>query len=168
MPPLRDRGDDVNLLADHFLHLFSMKFKKGFRGLSPEVRDLFLRYRWPGNVREIKNLLERIVLLEDAEVLEARHLPSEFLERSEAPAARRDVAPDEKKEGVRSIAGSGSHMRTLQEIEEEHILRVLARCNGNKSQAARVLGLSRQGLLDRLKRTSLLEKMPSFLTSQDS
>jgi len=157
LPPLRERGDDVNILADHFLHLFSTKFKKGFKGVSPEVQELFLSYRWPGNVREIRNLLERIVLLEDGERLEPFHLPSEFLGRT------RTGAPRSEKESESKLFA----LRSLEEVEEEHILRVLAHCQGNKSQAARVLGLSRQGLLDRLKRTSLLEKMPAFLACQD-
>jgi two-component system response regulator AtoC len=158
IPPLRDRGEDVNLIAEHFLRLFSFEFKKQFRGLSPEVRDLFLRYRWPGNVRELRNLLERIVLLEDGDLLENRHLPSEFIERSRGAARSSTAAP-----------GEGTPwMRSLQEVEEEHIFRVLAHCNGNKSQAARVLGLSRQGLLDRLKRLAHRDRLPSSLASPEN
>ncbi len=149
LPPLRERGDDVNLLAEHFLRRFSFEFKKGFRGLSADVRDLFLSYRWPGNVRELRNLLERIVLLEDGETLEPKHLPSEFLER-----ARGNVRAEQRPLSDELV------LRSLHEIEEEHIMRVLTHCKGNKSQAARVLGLSRQGLLDRLKRSSLLERCP--------
>lgn len=149
LPPLRERGDDINLLAEHFLQSFAVKFRKGFRRLSPQVQDLFLGYRWPGNVRELRNLLERIVLLEDGEVLETKHLPSEYLGRAHGAPHSDDEAS----------ATSGWQMRSLQEVEEEHILRVLAHCKGNKSHAARALGLSRQGLLDRLKRTSLLERM---------
>lgn len=148
LPPLRERDEDVNLLAEHFLQTFALKFRKGFRKLSPEVQDLFLGYRWPGNVRELRNLIERIVLLEDGEELEPRHLPSEFLGRTRG-AARGDEEP----------AAESDAMRTLQDVEEEHILRVLSHCKGNKSHAARVLGLSRQGLLDRLKRTSLLDRV---------
>lgn len=148
LPPLRERDEDVNLLAEHFLQTFALKFRKGFRKLSPEVQDLFLGYRWPGNVRELRNLIERIVLLEDGEELEPRHLPSEFLGRTRG-AAR----------GDEERAAESDAMRTLQVVEEEHILRVLSHCKGNKSHAARVLGLSRQGLLDRLKRTSLLDRV---------
>jgi DNA-binding NtrC family response regulator len=147
LPPLRERGDDVNLLAEHFLQSFAVKFRKGFRYVSPEVKGLFLGYRWPGNVRELRNLVERIVLLEDGVGLEPRHLPSEFLGRAhESP--RVDATSDP----------ASSPLRSLQDVEEEHILRVLSYCRGNKSQAARVLGLSRQGLLERLKRTALLDR----------
>lgn len=156
LPPVRERGDDVNLLAEHFLRRFSFEFKRGFKGMSPQVRDLFLSYRWPGNVRELRNLLERIVLLEDGELLEPGHLPAEFLERAHGQVRR----------PLENEGEDGDWQRSLNEVEEEHIVRVLAHCNGNKSQAARILGLSRQGLLDRLKRSSLLDRMPSFLTCQ--
>ncbi|HEX9156891.1 MAG TPA: sigma-54 dependent transcriptional regulator [Syntrophales bacterium] len=147
IPPLRDRGDDVNLLAEHFLHSFSAKFKKGFRNVSPEVQDLFRRYRWPGNVREVRNLLERVILLEDGDTLEPQHLPSEFVGRTRGAQRSEPL-----------IETGQNPLCSLQEVEEQHILRVLAHCEGNKSRAARVLGLSRQGLLDRLKRTDLLKR----------
>ncbi|MBD3161067.1 MAG: response regulator [Candidatus Eisenbacteria bacterium] len=158
MPPLREREEDVNLLAVYFLRRFSFEMKKGFRDLSPEVRELFLRYRWPGNVRELRNLIERIVLLEDGETLLSQHLPSEFLERAESGEDRAEATRAEE----------SAWNRTLHDVEEEHIARVLVACEGNKSQAARVLGLSRQGLLDRLKRSAHLEKVSSSLTCQNS
>jgi two-component system, NtrC family, response regulator AtoC len=153
LPPLRDREGDVNLLAEGFLRELAFEFKKGFRGLSPKVRDLFLSYGWPGNVRELRNLLERIVLLEDGEFLEPKHLPAEFLERAQGGRVADSPADT-----------SGGSLRTLQEIEDEHILRVLGHCKGNKSQAARVLGLSRQGLIERLKRSALIERVSTSLT----
>ncbi len=148
LPPLRARGEDVNLLAEHFLRVFSAKFRKQFRGLSSEVRDLFLSYAWPGNVRELRNLLERIVLLEEGEVVEPRHLPSEFLGRTRI-SGKADAPVHGDPAAV---------LRSLEEVEEEHILRVLRHCGGNKSHAARILGISRQGLIERIKRTALLEK----------
>jgi two-component system, NtrC family, response regulator AtoC len=157
LPPLRNREEDVNLLAESFLREFAFEFKKGFRRLSPEVRDLFLRYRWQGNVRELRNLLERIVLLEDGETLESTHLPTEFLERARGRGRTDRVAED-----------GNEKLRTLQEVEDEHILRVLGHCNGNKSQAARVLGVSRQGLIERLKRSALLDRSHSPLTCPDN
>jgi transcriptional regulator with PAS, ATPase and Fis domain len=157
LPPLRDREEDVNLLAEHFLSRFAFEFKKGFRGMSPDVRDLFLRYQWPGNVRELRNLLERIVLLEEGEMLDPKHLPSEFLERSQGAS--------------KTIKRNGSEvgdLPTLEEVENEHILRVLQHCRGNKSHAARILGLSRQGLIERVKRSDLADRLSILLTSQNS
>src|SRR5437867_7410626 len=145
LPPLRERGDDVILLARHFLALYNDKFRKRFLALDPEVEAIFRSYGWPGNVRELRNLLERIVLLEDDEILREDHLPGEMVAQFEAvPRVLRDAlaARGEGEEG----------MSTLAEVEQEHILRVLEHSEGNRSRAARVLGISRQSLIERLKR----------------
>jgi len=78
LPTLRDRGDDVLVLARHFLREFARKFQKRFQDVSPEAAERLLGYSWPGNVRELRNLIERVVLLEEGETLIAEHLPSEF------------------------------------------------------------------------------------------
>ncbi len=145
LPPLRERGDDVLLLARHFLALYDEKFRKQFHSVAPEVETIFRGYRWPGNVRELRNLLERIVLLEDDEVLREDHLPAEMVAQVEAvPRALRDA--------LAARAEGESEMPTLAEVEQEHILRVLEHTEGNRSQAARLLGISRQSLIERLKR----------------
>jgi len=138
LPALRGRGDDVLLLADHFLRDFSRKFQKQFTGLSPEVEQLMKAYAWPGNVRELRNLIERVVLLEEGEQLLAAHLPAELLGR-----ARTDVPA----RGHEAIT-----VPTLAEMEADHINEVLRLTDGNKSRAARILGISRQGLIEKLRR----------------
>ncbi|MBD3337187.1 MAG: response regulator [Candidatus Eisenbacteria bacterium] len=158
LPPLRERGQDILLLTEHFLDLFNQKFHKSFRGISQEAQDVLLRYRWPGNVRELKNLLERIVLLEEGRRLELRHLPAELLRLpQDAPAEKDETARAADAESAEPLGApppdeDGAELRTLREIGEDHIMRVLQAVNGNKSHAARILGLSRQGLLDRLRR----------------
>ncbi len=145
LPPLRERGDDVVLLARHFLALYNEKFRKRFLSLDPEVEAIFRAYPWPGNVRELRNLLERIVLLENDEVLREDHLPGDMVAQVEAvPRVLRDAlaARGEGEEG----------MPTLAEVEQDHILRVLESTEGNRSRAARILGISRQSLIERLKR----------------
>ncbi len=145
LPPLRERGDDVLLLARHFLGLYSEKFRKRFRGIAPEVESLLRTYRWPGNVRELRNLLERIVLLEDDELLREDHLPGEMVAQIESvPRVLRDA--------LAARAEGEPGMPTLLEVEQEHILKVLEFTEGNRSQAARVLGISRQSLIERLKK----------------
>ena len=138
LPPLRDRGDDILLLGRHFVREFSRKFQKRFEDLSPGVQTLFLGYRWPGNVRELKNLIERVVLLEDGEQLEVEHLPAEL--------AGRRVAGDE-----------AIPLPTLAQMEADHISEVLRLTAGNKSRAARILGISRQGLIEKLRRLRVEE-----------
>ena len=139
LPPLNERGDDVLLLARHFLREFSRQFQKDFRDITPDAARLLLSYRWPGNVRELRNLIERVVLLEDGRQLELDHLPAEV--------AGRRLASDH------SIA-----LPTLAQIEADHIAEVLRLTAGNKSRAARVLGISRQGLIEKLRRSRMLDE----------
>ena len=142
LPPLRDRGDDILLLARHFLAEFSRKFGKHFADLAPAAGGLFLAYQWPGNVRELRNLVERVALLEEGERLELEHLPPELTGQRVTNAG----GPDE------SLA-----LPTLAQMEAEHINEVLRLTAGNKSRAARILGISRQGLIEKIRRLRIDE-----------
>ena len=146
LPSLRDRGEDVLLLARHFMREFSRKFQKGFRDFTPEAVTALLAYPWPGNVRELKNLIERVVLLEEGELIDAEHLPPEMLGRRHPPASSSAAA-------VRDVLSPP----TLAQIEAEHINDVLRLTSGNKSRAARILGISRQGLIEKLRRLRIDE-----------
>ncbi len=148
LPALRDRGEDVILLARHFLREFSRKFQKNFIDLSEEAQHVFRRYPWPGNVRELKNLIERVVLLEEGDVLDAEHLPPELMGRRMAPGSVAAAA-------VRDVLA----MPTLAQIEADHIGEVLRLTAGNKSRAARILGISRQGLIEKLRRLKMEEAL---------
>jgi transcriptional regulator with PAS, ATPase and Fis domain len=138
LPPLRDRGDDILLLARHFTREFSRKFQKRFEDLSTAAQQLFLSYRWPGNVRELRNVIERAVLLEDGVRLEVEHLPPEL-------------------QGRRVSGDESIPLPTLAQMEADHISEVLRLTAGNKSRAARVLGISRQGLIEKLRRLRIEE-----------
>ena len=138
LPPLHERGGDILLLARHFVREFARKFQKEFVDVAPEAPAALGNYRWPGNVRELRNLVERVVLLEEGKHIEIAHLPAEVLGRT---AATLDLPP-----------GSDYPLPTLAEIEAGHIAEVLRLTAGNKSQAARVLGISRQGLIEKLRR----------------
>ena len=139
LPPLHERGDDILMLARHFLLEFSRKFKKDFKDIAPETCPMLTSYRWPGNVRELRNVLERAVLLEDGAALEVEHLPRELSGRR--LASDHDIASP-----------------TLAQIEADHITEVLRLTAGNKSRAARVLGISRQGLIEKLRRLRMDER----------
>ncbi len=140
LPPLRDRGEDVLLLANHFLREFSRKFQKGFKDVAPGALQLLNAYPWPGNVRELRNVIERVVLLEEGERLEAEHLPPEVL-------GRRVIVSESTLEQSEALS-----LPTLAQIEADHISEVLQLTAGNKSRAARILGISRQGLIEKLRR----------------
>jgi DNA-binding NtrC family response regulator len=145
LPPLRERGEDIERLTQHFLEYYNEKFRKRFASIAPEVQEILRGYRWPGNVRELRNLIERIVLLEDDEVLREDHLPAEMVAEVESvPRVLRDAL---------SARGEGDgEMPTLSEVEQEHILKVLDFTEGNRSRTARILGISRQSLIERIKR----------------
>jgi len=135
LPPLRERPGDIGLLADYFALLFSEKYQKPLRTLSRETREILEAYPWPGNVRELKNVLESVVLISANEEIQPSDIPARISSR---PAERSEVCLPL---GL-----------TLEEAERIYVLRALANLDGNKSAAARVLGLSRKSLYDRLLR----------------
>jgi DNA-binding NtrC family response regulator len=150
LPPLRERGDDVLLLSRHFLAFYNEKFRKRFLSVTPEAEAILRAYRWPGNVRELKNLLERIVLLENDETLREDHLPAELMAQVESlPRVLRDA--------LAARSDGEEEMPTLAEVEQDHILKVLEFTQGNRSHAARILGISRQSLIERLKRIAAMK-----------
>jgi two-component system, NtrC family, response regulator AtoC len=140
LPPLRDRQSDVQMLATHFMREFSRKFQKNFSAITEEATLRLAGYAWPGNVRELRNLIERVVLLEEGPQIDEAHLPSEWSERR---GIRADLA---------LVASDALGLPTLAQIEAEHIGEVLKLTSGNKSRAARILGISRQGLIEKLRR----------------
>jgi DNA-binding NtrC family response regulator len=136
IPPLRDRVADIPILASYFVRHFNQELGRTVRGFSREARDLLNGYRWPGNVRELRNVVERAILLESSDVILASHLPIEMAPRDT------QVAPREEGAFV---------PRPLREVELEHIRRTVEHFGGNKSQAAKSLGISRQTLRDKLR-----------------
>jgi DNA-binding NtrC family response regulator len=136
IPPLRERADDIPILASYFVRHFNHELGRTVRGFSREARDLLKAYHWPGNVRELKNVVERAILLESSDVILASHLPIEL-------APRPVAAP---------VSDETTFVpRPLREIELEYIQRAVEYFNNNKSQAARRLGISRQTLRDKLR-----------------
>jgi DNA-binding NtrC family response regulator len=131
VPPLRERKDDIPLLAEAFLEEFCARQKKNIR-LSGEVMAVFHRHHWPGNVRQLKDLIERAVVLGRGREITMNELPANFL-----PSRRH-------------IIGQTS-LKTLKELEIQAIKETLRKCNGNKSKTARLLGISRKAFYKRLK-----------------
>ena len=140
LAPLRERTDDIVLLANHFISVFNREFKKNVKKVSPAVGSLLERYRWPGNVREVKNVIERAMLLEAEEELLAAHLPPEIV-HGEPPAEH----------GGETTALDGFYPISLADMEKILIERTIKESAGNKSKAARILGISRQTLREKIK-----------------
>lgn len=144
VPPLRARVEDIPLLASAFLERFSQKNNKRIKGFTPMAMDCLLKYSWPGNVRELENVVERSVVL----------LLGEYVSERELPAALTDTCAKEAEE-ARGAASSMLAGLSLDEVEKRAILATLETCNGNKSEAARRLGVTRKTLHSKLARYGL-------------
>jgi DNA-binding NtrC family response regulator len=131
VPPLRERKDDIPLLAEAFLEEFCTKQKKNIV-LSSEVMAAFYRHHWPGNVRQLRNVLERAVVLGRGREITMNELPANFL------SPRKHIIDQ-------------TSPKTLKELEIQAIKETLRKCNGNKSKTARLLGISRKAFYKRLK-----------------
>jgi DNA-binding NtrC family response regulator len=141
IPPLRERGGDISLLAHHFLRRYAEANGKEVTGISDEALALLLRHPWPGNVRELENAVERAVVLSSEPVLQTTHFPT----LRPAAAASGPVSASAPTSGIR-IPGS-----TLADIEREAILRTLESANGSTSRAANVLQISARKIQYKLK-----------------
>jgi two-component system nitrogen regulation response regulator NtrX len=142
VPPLRERKEDIALLATHFLGLFSQEYGKRQKGLGPEAMDLLLQYAWPGNVRELRNVIERMVIM----------VPQEIIGRDDLAASLRLRAPAEPE----TAAAPGEEVEgTLREAREQFekafILRRLRETHGNITRAAERLGIERSNLHRKMK-----------------
>ena len=140
VPPLRDRQEDIPLLAQHFLDKYARRNRKTVKGFVPLAMDMLLKYDWPGNVRELENAIERAVILLSGDHVTEKQLPLRIVR--EHP--RHETATD-----TTMPATDGT--RTLEDMEKEAIVATLAASNGNKSEAARRLGISRKTLHNKLK-----------------
>ena len=133
LPPLRERREDIPLLAEHFLSEIAERNGKLIRGFSPQAMDLLVRNRWKGNVRELENVVERAVIMTRGDLIQPGDLPGHITDEGEAPSA-----------GI--IPG-----RPLSDLEREAILSTLEMTGGNRTETAKLLGISRRTLQYKLK-----------------
>jgi two-component system response regulator HydG len=140
VPPLRERQDDIPLLAQHFLEHFAQKNRKSAKGFSPMAMDMLVKYDWPGNVRELENAIERAVILLTGDHITEKQLPMNIVQNY--PVHEMAVRPS-----FTTTDGT----RSLEEIEKEAILATLDATKGNKSETARRLGITRKTLHNKLK-----------------
>lgn len=143
-PPLRERREDIVPLTRYFIDKFATEYDRAAPQLSDRVVEVLLDYPWPGNVRELENLIQRLVVMGDANRIEVPRLPPYM--RFSAPSKTRPES-------------------TLAEVEQEHIRNVLAHVEGNKTQAARILGIDRKTLREKIKRFGRTSRLPSQTTS---
>ena len=143
LPPLRERGEDIRLLAQHFVTQFGAEFRKTVTSIEDDAFEKLFGYAWPGNVRELRNVLERAVLLCKGEAISAADI---VLGQAERPAETTDAS-------ALVLPQGGLDLR---EVENSLIRQALARANNNQTQAAKLLNLSRDAFRYRLEKLGLL------------
>ncbi|EFI34671.1 sigma54 specific transcriptional regulator, Fis family [Desulfonatronospira thiodismutans ASO3-1] len=155
LPPLRRRGDDVLLLAEHFLDKYSRGSKP--LGISSGARDLLLNYPWPGNVRELENFMERMSILCDNNEIKPADLPEKVLQAGGIePEFRPDQGDGFKWPSLKDMQESGLDLKDfLENIEDRLLLEALENSEWVKNQAAEVLGIKRTTLIEKLKKKDL-------------
>ncbi|MDX2053102.1 MAG: sigma-54 dependent transcriptional regulator [Polyangiaceae bacterium] len=158
LPPLRERVEDIPLLIQHFVSKFNARLNKQVQAISQAVENHLKGYHWPGNIRELENVIERAVLFCDGTTLELRDLPSEL----GAGALLEDADARALPEAVGSV-GSGDGLKeqvkaATSRLERELIVQALKQTNGNVTHAARLLKISRKGLQLKMKELGLRER----------
>lgn len=137
VPPLRERQEEIPMLARHFIHTVSADHQWPAPSLTSDAEEALVRYPWPGNVRELRHVIERI-LFTGVDRIDVPSLPSEVLEAPDAPPSP-----------------IGARRPTLQEVERRYIAQTLQLTRGNQTRAAAILGISRKGLWEKRKRFAL-------------
>ncbi|GAB4277938.1 MAG: sigma-54 dependent transcriptional regulator [Marinilabiliales bacterium] len=135
LPPLRERINDIEPLAYHFLNVFNKKYNKNVTKISPSVLNFLKTYPFHGNVRELLNIINSAMIIETSNELKKKSLPHYLLETTNAYIDKESVKP-----------------LSLQELEKEHIRKILAYTNNNKTKAAEILGISRVNLIAKIKK----------------
>ncbi len=137
LPPLRERTGDIPLLVGHFIHKYNQKSKREIKGVSAAAMKMLTIYPWPGNVRELEHTIERILILEDGDLIQPEHLPSFISGR----------------QGDFQVFSDGE--LTLEEVERRYLQFILRRTKGNRSEAARILGINRKTLGQKIQKYGL-------------
>jgi DNA-binding NtrC family response regulator len=142
VPPLRERPGELPILAEHFARQVSAASGRPAPRLGASLISSLMRYPWPGNVRELKNVIERAVVLADVPELTVEHLPARFSSLGESPASR-------------AAGPMGSMREQIDELERRNLLEALRETGGNRTRAARKLGISRRALIYKLKKYAI-------------
>jgi transcriptional regulator with PAS, ATPase and Fis domain len=135
LPPLRERAEDIPILIEHFIHKFSGQIQRKLEGIEPEALHALTNYRWPGNIRELEHAIERAVLLGKDARIGLQDFPPALVARND------NVLP---------LADAVAKSYTLRDLEREYVMRVMETASGNKTEAAKILGVDRTTLYRKL------------------
>ncbi len=151
IPPLRERKEDIPLLVNHFISKYSRKYGKVVQGVSQEVMKIFMDYDWPGNVRELENTIARGVIITSAPLILEEHLPPALIKWYK----NKENNNTEKEKETKIKDPDGGNLIPLPEaiakLEREMIIKALKKSNGNKTKAAKLLGISRKSLFNKIR-----------------
>ena len=137
LPPLRERREDIPLLANHFVRKYTEEHKKSISHISPEALGILTQYSWPGNVRELENTIERAVILTVHPIILPEDLPQKLL----------DIVPDKRLDDLKKrYPFIPDRLLSLKDVEKNYVLKVLTETKGNKKKAAEILGIERATL----------------------
>ena len=150
IPPLRERGDDILLLADYFIGKYNNEFGKEIKGFSPEAASLLLNYTWPGNIRELKNTIERLVLLTNMPEFLPAHLPPEIINRD-----KNITSPGSNYLGINF---NRAKKEVMDSFEKKYASDFLKHYKGNVSQSARAAGINRSSFQRLIKKSGLTSR----------
>jgi len=142
VPPLRERAEDIPLLVSHFIEKRKQSVTKEISGVSPQAMALFMAYSWPGNIRELENAIQRMMVVCKGEVLDVQDLPTEIRGKEEISK--------QKAKDLKEIARESSDI-----VEKRAILDALSKTGGNVTKAAKSLGISRATLQNKMKNYGL-------------
>jgi two-component system, NtrC family, response regulator AtoC len=165
IPPLRERAEDILPLVDFFIDWYNRKFKKSVRGISQETRRLLLAHNWPGNVRELKNSIERAMILEDEPILRPVYLPFAVGQAARSGLTAFEASSASGSDGGGKQLPNGRVLprlyipeegTSLEEVERAMVELAMRQANGNQTQAARLLDISRDALRYKLKKFELV------------
>jgi two-component system, NtrC family, response regulator AtoC len=145
IPPLRDRSEDILPLALDIMQFFNKELKKNFVGFTPAAAELLQKYPWPGNIRELRNVIERSMILSQEGDIDEEGLPEEVRDYHDEPGL-------EEKLSSLEVSPTGDQFVSLRELEDRYIHEVLTATGQNKTHAARILGIHPTSLLRRLKK----------------
>jgi two-component system, NtrC family, response regulator HydG len=158
MPPLRERGKDIMIFANHFLNTANQELNKKITGFSEDVVNSFVTYPWPGNLRELKNVIKRAALLTDGDTVQSKALPLEISNHSKLIFKDGYHAGTPQMGGAplaRFREGTPNLKNIALEAEYETIINVLKQVNFNKTKAAQILNIDRKTLYNKMKAYNL-------------
>ena len=149
LPDLRDRKSDIPLLIDHFLRKYSKESNGNIKGITKKALSIFMRYNWPGNIRELKNIIKRIIVLSDGDIIDVDDIPEYMKEDIEIEDDRwrlKNMKPIENGMGLNEA---------VREFEKRLIMEALENSNGITSRAAKILKINRTTLIEKIKKQKI-------------